>query len=170
PPPPPPKPRRPFQDDDEDDGQAPKPIQVIHEDDAPRCPHCAKDLDPPDAEICLNCGYNNRTRVQAESRRVYAPTAGDWLAHLGPGVLALLIAGGLIGGTIFAGVNMREWMEGSFLEMDEKDLAGRKKMLLPPGAFIAGIAVFAALIAIPCLRIAFRRLVLSPKPPEQVKK
>jgi hypothetical protein len=167
--PPPPKPKRPFLDDDEDDGQAPKPIPVVHEDDAPRCPHCAKDLDPPDAVVCTNCGYNNVTRVQAESKRVYAATAGDWVAHLGPGVVALLLAAGLIGGTIFAGVNMREWMEGSFLEMEEKDLAGRKKMLLPPGAFIALIGVFAALIAIPSLRFAFRRLVLNPKPPEKVK-
>ena len=25
---------------------------------SPRCPHCAYELDPPDAAVCLHCGYH----------------------------------------------------------------------------------------------------------------
>src|SRR5205823_7951267 len=25
---------------------------------APRCPHCAYELDPPEAKVCLHCGYH----------------------------------------------------------------------------------------------------------------
>lgn len=168
PPPEPAKPKRPF-DDDEDDGPA-KPMSVLTDDEAPRCPSCAKELDPPDAEVCLNCGFNNRTRIKAESKRVIAHDATDWLSHLGPGILALVIAGGLIGWNIYAGVNMREWMEGSFLEMDEKDFAGKKKMIVPPGAFIALSSAISLVVVIPAIRFVIRRLILDPTPPEKVKK
>jgi len=34
---------------------------------APRCPHCAYELDPPDAKICLHCGYH-MTKRRREAR------------------------------------------------------------------------------------------------------
>lgn len=170
PPPPPDKSKKPFlDDDDEDDGQAPKPMAVLKDDEAARCPGCAKELDPPDAEVCLNCGYNNRTRLKAGQRVVIENDAVDWLSHLAPGILALVLALGLIGGNIYAGINMRGWMEGSFLELDEKDLAGRKKMIVPPGAFIALGAAISAAVVVPASVFAFKRLILNATPPEKVK-
>src|SRR4051812_46356862 len=44
------KPRGRF-DEDDDDGRK---ITVVEESDTPRCPHCAKELDPPDAVVCKN--------------------------------------------------------------------------------------------------------------------
>src|SRR3954470_12534411 len=88
PPPPPAAPKRPFAEDDDDN---PNPITVIHEDDVARCPLCAVELDPPDAVVCTNCGFNSRTRVKAESKKVVAAGAGDWASHLGPGIVALLL-------------------------------------------------------------------------------
>src|SRR5262245_36697331 len=77
PPPPPPPPKSRF-DDDDDDGRK---IEVISEgDDVPRCPHCAKELDPPDAIVCVNCGFNNVTRAKANTKKVWAPTATDWMS------------------------------------------------------------------------------------------
>src|SRR5690242_88657 len=77
--PPPAPPKRPFDDDDE----GPDKIEVISEgDDIPRCPHCAKELDPPDAIVCIHCGFNNRTREKAETKKVWAPTFEDWAMHL----------------------------------------------------------------------------------------
>ncbi|MBX9623742.1 MAG: zinc-ribbon domain-containing protein [Gemmataceae bacterium] len=165
--PPPPAPKKPFLDD-EDDGPA-KPITVRHEDDIPRCPDCAQELDPPDAEVCLNCGFNNRTRVRADSKRVVASDAGDWVGHLAPGVIALVVVVGLIALNVFCYLNMADWL--SFLEAEEKNpLTGGKTYYVKPGAFLTLIIAVSILIIIPAGRLAVRRLILSPKPPENVKK
>lgn len=170
---PPPPPPSPFLDDDDDDdvpGKAAKPMTVVHEEDVPKCPHCAKELDPPDAVICVHCGYNNRTREKAETRKVYAADASDWLSHLGPAILLLLVAIALIGIDIYCAVNMRSWLEGSAIELDEKDLTGRKKMIIPPGAFIAFIVAISMAVIVPCMRFALKRLIFNFKPQEKIKK
>lgn len=163
----PPPPKKPYQDDEEDG--PPKPMVVVQEDDTPRCPECAKELDPPDAEVCLNCGFNNKTRVRAESKRVVASDAGDWMSHLAPGIVALLIAVGLIVLDVFCYYHMKDWLE--FLETGEKDpLTGGKKYYVMPGAFTALLIAFSILIIIPAGRFAVRRLILNVKPEEKVKK
>src|SRR3954468_11336503 len=43
-------------DQEQEDGQ--NPYGVTETSLAPRCPHCAYELDPPDARICLHCGYD----------------------------------------------------------------------------------------------------------------
>ena len=170
PPPPEPKPKSPFMDeDDEDDGPA-KPMVVVAGSDVPRCPHCADELDPPDAVICKHCGFNNVSRVKFELKKVIASTSSDWISHLTPGIIAALIAIGLIVTDIICAVNMRGWMEGSDLESDDKDLTGRKKMFVHPGAFIAFICAISLGIIVPATRFAIRRLVLNAKPEEKIKK
>ena len=159
----------PAVEEDDDDGPA-KPMGVVKEDDTPRCPHCAKDLDPPDAAICLHCGFNNQTRIRAESKKVIASDATDWASHLAPPIIALIVAFGFIAIDIFCWINMRSWMKGSFLELEDKTLAGENKMIIPPGAFIAFIIVFSMPIVLPCLRFAFRRFIYETKPEEKVKK
>jgi ribosomal protein L37E len=153
--------------DDEDEG--PAKIEVIREDDTARCPHCAQELDPPDAVVCVHCGFNNVTRAHAETKKVYAPELMDWVSHLFPGVVALAIVIGLIVFNIISITSMREWLEGSFLEMDEKDAAGRKRYIVAPGAFIFLLLVISLPVFIPALKFAYRRLIKDPKPPEKVK-
>ena len=160
----PPRPKRPF-DDDEGVAQ----VGVIMEEDVPRCPHCAMELVPPDAIVCIHCGFNNRTRVKADTKKVYEPTFGEWFMHLAPGVLALLICIGLIVLNVFTTINMRGWLEGTFLEMDEVDAAGRKRFYIAPGFFIFLIAFISLGIFIPCLRFGIRRLFIEYRPPEQLK-
>ena len=168
------KPKSPFLDDDEDDlpaGQAPRPMGVIHEDDAARCPHCAKELDPPDADICINCGFNNKTRVKAETRKVIAADATDWLMHLAPPIIVLGLAIGLVVMDIICWVNMTGWLEGSFLEKEDKNpVTGAKEFWVKPGAFTALIIVISMAVVIPGTRFAIRRLVFNYKPPEKVVK
>ena len=65
---------------------------------------------------------------------------------------------------------MREWMEGSFFEQEEKDLSGRKKMFVKPGAFSTLIIAVSIVIVVPAVRFAIRRLVFNYKPEEKVKK
>ncbi|MBN9521942.1 hypothetical protein J0H58_26070 [bacterium] len=173
PPPEPEKPKSPFLDDDEDEvdeqGRV-KAMEVIRDSDVPRCPHCTVELDPPDAVVCYHCGFNNVTRVKAETKKVIASDATDWMAHLAPGVIALVLAIGLVVVDVICLLNMSDWLAGSFLEMDEKDIMGNKKMYVKPGAFVALIIAFSIIGIIPLGRYAFRRLVLNYKPAEKVKK
>lgn len=163
-----PAPNKPFMDDDDDDG--PKKIEVIIEDDdIPRCPHCAKELEPPDAVVCIHCGFNNVTRAKANTKKVWAPTAEDWVKHLLPGIIALAILIALIVLDIVSYVRMREWLEGSFLEMEEKDAAGQKRFFVAPGFFIAVIVMTSLVIGVPAAKFAFKRLVKEYMPPEKIK-
>jgi hypothetical protein len=170
PPPPPPAPahKRPFEDDEDDN---PNPMTAVHEDDVPRCPHCAVELDPPDAVVCANCGFNNKTRVKAEYKKVWAPDAGDWASHLAPGVIALLIVIGLIVLDILCLLRMEEWMTGSDLQEEKPDdVTGKKKFFVRPGAFVALIWAFSLIVLLPAVRFAWRRLAREYRPEEQVKK
>jgi hypothetical protein len=164
------KPKSPFLDDDDEPGGVPRSMGVIAEEDVPRCPHCAVELDPPDAVICTECGFNNRTRTRAETKKVYAPDAMDWMSHLGPGIIALLIVIALVVVDIVCGVKMRGWMEGGMLESEEKGLDGRSKFYVAPGAFIALICFISLIIIIPAAKFAIKRLIIDNKPPEKVKK
>lgn len=173
PPPEPEKPKNPFLDDDEDEvdeqGRV-KAMVVVKESDVPRCPHCTVELDPPDAKVCYHCGFNNVTRVKAETKKVVAADATDWIPHLAPGIVALLLVIGLVVVDVICLLNMKEWMVGSWFEEEEKDILGNKKMLVKPGAFIALIFAFSIIGILPLARYAFRRLVLNYKPEEKVKK
>jgi len=160
-----PRPKRPFDDDDEGVAQ----VGVVEEKDVPRCPHCAMELIPPDAIVCIHCGFNNRTRVKADTRKVYAPTFSEWAMHLAPGIIAVLVCIGLIVLNYITATNMRSWLEGTFLEMDEVDAAGRKRFYIAPGAFIFLIAFISLGIFVPCLRFAIRRLFVEYRPPERLK-
>jgi hypothetical protein len=146
-------------------------MTVVHEDDAARCPHCAKELDPPDAAVCVHCGYNNITRMRAETKKVYAPDAADWITHLLPGIIAAGIVIGLIAIDIYCWVNMADWLEGSALQDDQADpVTGEKKYFVKPGAFIAIIVAISLIIILPAARFAIRRLVFNFKPQEKIKK
>jgi hypothetical protein len=170
-PPPPPPSSKPVWDEEDEAaaGGMAKPMEVIAETDVPRCPHCAKELDPPDAKVCVHCGYNNVTRMKADTRKVWAPTAEEWIRHLLPGIVALAIVIGLIVFNIISAVSMREWLEGTFLERDEVDAAGRKRFFISPGAFIFFIAAVSLIILIPAAKFAFRRLVREYRPTERLK-
>lgn len=167
---PPEKPKSPFLDeDDDDDGQAPKPMAVVKEDDAPRCPHCANELDPPDAIVCYICGYNNVTRVKSETKKVIEHDAADWATHLATPIIALIIVIGLIVLDIICILNMSDWMAGSALEKDEKNpVTGNVEYYVKPGAFTTFIIVATLAIIVPFTRFAIRRLMK--KPEEKVKK
>jgi hypothetical protein len=167
PPPAPEAKKKPFEDDDDD---APMKIEVvIGDDEVPRCPHCAQVLDPPDAIVCKECGFNNRTRAKANTKKIWAPSAEDWILHLLPGILALSICIGLIVWNIICYMNMREWMTGSFLEMEETDATGKKRFYVRPGFFICLSIFISIMIFVPAVRLAYRRLYVEFTPPEQIK-
>jgi len=159
-----------FQDDDDDEGAKPNPLGLIAEDDVARCPFCAKELDPPDAKVCLHCGSHNETRVRAESKKVWAPDTNDYINHLGPGVAALVIFIALIVLDIVCWVNMRDWLTDTFLQKDEKDAQGEIAFYVKPGAFITFIIAATILPIIGTARFAIKRLFIENQPTEKVKK
>jgi hypothetical protein len=177
---PPPKPEAPkppasrYDDDDESDGKPPKALGTVDEgEDVARCPHCAKELEPPTAIICIHCGFNNVTRTKAESKKVWAPDANDWMSHLAPGLGALAIFIALIVLNIVCIMKMEDWMtDGAldFLKSEEKGLDGKIKFAVKPGAFMTFVLAGTIIPMIKTARFAFKRLAIEYQPTEQVKK
>src|SRR5437870_3131869 len=60
------KPGAPASRNDEDEEDS-NPYQLTTLEETPRCPHCAKEMESPEAVICLHCGFNTRTRTQLET-------------------------------------------------------------------------------------------------------
>jgi predicted Zn finger-like uncharacterized protein len=64
--------------EDDEDPDAPKQYTVQQDESTlPRCPFCAMEMESHEAMICLNCGYNTRTRQRPEVRHVYAQRSGS---------------------------------------------------------------------------------------------
>lgn len=146
------------------------PMQVIKEDDTPRCPHCTKELDPPDAVVCVHCGFNNRTRVKAESKKVWEASGSDWAGHLAPGVMSVLLVIGLVVLDIVCIMKMESWMIGSFLDKEELGPGGGPTFWVKPGAFSTFITIGSLAGIVPGIRFAYKRLVKEYVPPEEEKK
>ena len=152
---------------EEDDENAPKQYSLEQTNDTlPRCPFCAKEMESHDALICLNCGYNTRTRTRPEVQQVYAPTGMEWFLHLLPGILCVLTMIGLLVWYIIFWMNIEGWMEDSWFE-DEKG---------PPVTYIAGLgpgftrlylALITAALYVPLVRFSWKRLVKNYKPREK---
>ena len=160
-----------FADDDEGDGGAtPNPLGVVYEgEDIPRCPHCAKELDPPDAEVCIHCGFNNVTRMKADFKKTWAPEFNDWLNHLGPGILALVICIALIVLDVVCLLNMRDWMTDGILQKDEKNAQGEIDFYVKPGAFIAFVFAATIMPIVLMARFGIMRCFVNYMPEEKVK-
>lgn len=168
--PPPAPPKKPYADD-EDDEANPYGVTIDASEEIPRCPHCAKELDPPDTKICLNCGYDLLERRRHETKAVYEITSTDYIKHLAPGVLCVLVIIFLVTMATIISLNLRDWMDGSFLEKDEKDEATlKKKFYVPPFCFNIWIWVISLWIIYKCGAFAIKRLVYNWKPTEVTKK
>ncbi len=169
----PPK-KSPFDDDDEgyEAGKKPNPYGVMKDDlDIPRCPFCAKELDPPDTKVCLNCGYDLLERRRHDTRKVYELTTGDYIMHWLPGIACVLAIGALVTVSVICGLQMRDWLTGSFLDSEEKnEITGKTKFYVPPFCFNIWIWVICAWLSFKSAKFAYRRLIVGWRPPEVVKR
>jgi hypothetical protein len=160
-----------LSDDDEEDSATPKALGVVDEGvEIPRCPHCAAELDPPDAVVCISCGFNTITRVKAQSKKVWEPDANDWINHLAPGIAAAILCIIIVVTDIVCWVSMKDWMSGTFLEKDEPSATGDKAFYVSPGAFIALIIALDIMPLIIMANFAVKRLAIDNKPREREKK
>ena len=62
-------------------------MPVDPNEDIPRCPFCAVELDPPDTKICLNCGYDLTSRKRHRTVKTYALTGGDYFKWWLPAII-----------------------------------------------------------------------------------
>jgi uncharacterized paraquat-inducible protein A len=158
PPPPPPKPAaKPGSADEEDED--PNPYKLTYEDLTARCPHCAQELESEDAVICLNCGYNLKTREHVRTKKVEAATGGEIFLWLLPGIISLIFALGFLGFAIWAVIRRVNW---------EPTADTSKTWINLVNCTVIWIVIITAFALFFLGRIALRRLILQTKPPEKV--
>jgi DNA-directed RNA polymerase subunit RPC12/RpoP len=123
----------------------------------PRCAYCAKELESEDQVICLNCGYNHRTRERIQTEKTYEPTGGEWFLRLLPGILCVLV----VLFCLFVILN-------SWIGREEKEAAYSEWAVNPFGL---GICIWRTVIFLFigffAGRFAVKRLILNPRPVER---
>ncbi len=184
PPPPPPPPEAnapiPVQDDDDDDDDSPGAktknygVTKDPDEDIARCPFCAIELDPPEAQVCINCGYDLMQRKRHRVTKTYALTGGDIFKWWLPAIIwasVLLFCSGI---TIYGFVTLKnteaQWRKDNIL-VDEKvnSITGEKKFLLEPVALYVCCALITIILGIGGVPTIYKRI-RTPKPMEQEKR
>jgi hypothetical protein len=157
----PPKPASPDEEYDPNDYSL-----AATNDTLPRCPFCAKEMASDEARVCLNCGYDTRTRMRPEVKAIYEPTGGEIFLWLLPGILTVLTMIGMLVWYLFFYSLIEDWLADSWFE-DEPG---------PPRTYLAGLgppfmrlhhALLIAFLYVPMTRFAFKRLVKENRPPER---
>jgi len=156
--------------------EAKNPYGVTETSIAPRCPHCAYEIEPPDAMICLHCGYNMIKRQREKQIVAYQHTFFDWVLWLGPGILCLFAIGALTGFCLYYHYQLPYQM------LSQKDadslMADRMKAFekdIDASAYLfhPGIELWVIVMCIwfgwRFLKFAFKRLILNYRPPEKLK-
>lgn len=153
--------------DDDDDPNAPKQYTVEQDESTlPRCPFCAKEMESHDALICLNCGYNTRTRMRPEIKQVYQNTGTQVFLWLLPGIICVLVMIALLVWYIIFWMNIEGWMEDSWFE-DEKGPPTTYLGGLGPGFLRLYLFLFTAACYVPLVRFSIKRLIRNNKPQER---
>lgn len=143
-----------------DDGEDANPYGVTDIDLAPRCPHCAQEMEGEDAVICLNCGYNTQTREKGTVKLTIAHTPFEHFVWLLPGIVCGLV---VIGFALFIAF-LWLWMD----KAAQKDPEAWWTFFNAFPTQVWGSVISAGIIWL-AGRFAFKRLVLHPKPPEKLK-
>jgi hypothetical protein len=158
--------------DDEEWGDQ-NPYIVTDLDLTPRCPHCAGEMEEGDV-ICLHCGYNVQTRVKAQTLKVVKTTFLEWVVHLAPGILFFLLLFPLAASHIYLWGAYRDvtFMPTLPLELSSQITIDIEKT----GKDVDGwlwARIWGSVIAAGLMYLfgymAFRRLVMNPKPPMKIK-
>jgi hypothetical protein len=147
-----------MQDDEDADGK--NPYGVTDHKFAPRCPHCANDMDEGDV-VCLHCGYNIETRERFRTVKTIEHTGLDWTLWLAPGILCV-IADFILLGCIILFWTLFPWLQNVKFKDDwYGDVFGFWAQIW--GTVICLFLMFFA------GRFAIKRLIMHPRPPEKYK-
>jgi hypothetical protein len=145
---------------------------------APRCPHCAYELDPPDSLICLHCGYHMVKRRRVPSVKTYENTAADYLLWWLPGIGMFILGVALIGYCFLHHFILPGQM------LNERDVKELERYRINPFSDYAKwddatallfywplqmwLFLILGYLGYRCLKFAFKRLILHFHPPERV--
>jgi hypothetical protein len=136
------------------------PYTVLDTEFAPRCPHCAAELESAEDRICLHCGYDLRERERHDTKKTYETTGMDYFMWLLPGIACAIVVLALAGLIAFLIIWLKDVAE------DNKGAwwvdVGVKPLQVWGTVFSLAIMFF-------CGRFAIKRLIFHPVPPEHEK-
>lgn len=132
----------------------------------PRCPFCAKEMSAVDARICLNCGYNTRTRKRPEVKAVYQHTSLELFLWWLPAILTIIFMIGCLVWYLVSWMMIEDWMADSWFE-DEPGPPRTYMVGLSPGAFRLYQGLLIAGMFVPLTKFVIKRLVKENKPKER---
>ena len=145
----------------EDEYEAAKnPYGVVEENLAPRCPHCALPMEPPDAKICVHCGYHMVKRQRKERKITFERTFGDYVVwHLATvgfffGICALIALDVVCGLIVFPAMMENSWLEG----------------IVPTGCFTVWLVVMSLFFIWKMGKFIILKRLMHFSPPEEEKK
>jgi DNA-directed RNA polymerase subunit RPC12/RpoP len=120
-----------------------------------RCPQCAAEMEEGDI-ICLNCGYNTRTRMRQTTIKTIETTTFEWILWLTPGILCTLV--------VLANIGVICYLWFVFSDLDADRNFSRMRFALKVWG-----SIFCAFIGWVTGKIAFKRLIINTRPPEKLK-
>ncbi len=147
---------------EEEDAQGSNPYGLSNEynDTSARCPRCAAEMPNDKAVICMECGYNTRTRLKHETMVTNEQTSSDIFLWRLPAIIAILASIALIAVSILAWLKMAPSIDKAIAE--DEDLK-----VIPPGScFALWVNVICLTITYFLSRFSYRRLVLNSRPAE----
>jgi hypothetical protein len=145
----------PAVDDAEDEYGEAKAYDATELDLAPRCPHCANEMESADAVVCLFCGYNTETREIGQTKKLLQTTGGEQLWWLLPGLLSFL-------GVVVLGIACL------FFCLELPALAkDRWFRFLDHESMRMWVTMFGLIVMWGLGIFAYKRLIMQPTPPEK---
>jgi len=165
-----------FMDDDEDeDPNAKYTVDTSDDDGIARCPRCADELDPPDATICLNCGFDLVKRVRHSTKKIYAQTGSDVFLYWLPAIIWIIVLAIMLGIAIYCWIMMgtlfetTDWIKDTLKSDDKNELTGKQKYIVAPECFNVCCSVIFLFLAGWGVPVIYKRI-KKPKPEEVEKK
>ncbi len=140
--------------DDDDNGQS---YGLTEEYLGARCPECAEAMADEDI-VCLNCGYNTRTRERADTKSVEDITGLDYFLWWLPGILCVIAFFGLIGFDIWYCLDINRVVGSEWYSF------------IAHGSIKLWLVIFSCWPAFYAAKFAIKRLIMNNQPPERLKR
>lgn len=144
---------------EEDEYENPNPYGITEMDFTLRCPLCAAEMESEEAVLCINCGFNVKTREQIKTVKTIETTDSQKFLWLLPGILCVIVV--LILSLCF----LRVVFVAIFVDMDYENSLQRTC----GNCCLLWMAIFSLFGIFYAGRFAIRRLILHPSPPEKEK-
>jgi len=132
----------------------------VVEEEVPRCPNCVQELESEDQVICLNCGFNNRTRTLNRVKRIQHKGFVDylkWYAYPIFCTIMIVITASLL---VLYYVRYRSWAIDNRAEDTVAWLLANQVSQIY--IWVAALTVFWK-----CGKPAVMRFIVNPHPPEE---